>query len=331
MISEEPLTCKLISEDESELLRDCILAVYGNTYPLPAFYDVDYIRNAIRDCRLHSLVAQNPQGTVVGNISTILEVEGDYTADGSAVMVAEKYRGKGAMSAMGSQLLELYDRLGLVGLHLYALTLHDVVQRKSIAGGAVVTGLFPAHFNRNATVSGFDRPECRIGSVFLYQPLRETPLRSVYLPSDYRDVLSGLYDRLSINRTLNCAPAPSGMPTSSFTSQIAGQDNGDRRLIVNRIGSDVLDVFADLHEPGAGGVCEVSYIDLPLNDPCIEHGVAMARKCGYFFGALVVERRGTDWLRMQYYAPENVSYSTMVIYSQHGEDVLRFIRQDQLR
>lgn len=66
----------------------------------------------------------------------------------------------------------IYNRLGLGGLYLYALALHELVQNQSQKSGAAVTGVPPAWFSQSAKVAGYDYPDARIGAMALLMPVR---------------------------------------------------------------------------------------------------------------------------------------------------------------
>lgn len=73
---------------------------------------------------------------------------------------------------------------------------------------------------------------------------------------------------------------------------------------------------------------EVSYIDLPLDNPNIDLAVEISRKQGFFFGGLLVERCGCDRLRLQKVQPELFDPAGLSIASERGGELLKFILGD---
>ena len=132
------ISYQLLEPADSGLLCLGIERVYADSYPIPEFYDASWLANAIARGLLHSVVARNAAGEVVGCMSTVLEVAGDHTADGSALMICPEYRGRGIVAQLGHHSVAVYQRLGIHGLHLYALALHDLVQNQSGRAGARV-------------------------------------------------------------------------------------------------------------------------------------------------------------------------------------------------
>lgn len=320
---------RILASHGSHLLSEGITRVYGQTYPNPEFYDPLYLRNAIESGQLHCVVATNSCDEVVGCMSTVLEVRGDFTADGSALMIAPEYRGQGIVARLGQEMVETYVRLGLGGLHLYALALHERVQNQSQAAGAVVTGVLPAWFSHRAKVSGYDYPDARIGAVTLYMPLADLPTRACYLPHRYAQVLNAIYQNLGLPRNFIEVAQPAARPETSVFEVEEKPANLQRRILLTRIGDDCGALLQQqLAELGRRQE-EVAYLDIPLSDPGGYFAVEEARALGFFFGALMVDRRGCDHLRLQYFDAKRAAPEHMVIASPEAQSLLEFVLNDR--
>jgi len=316
---------ELLEAGQSELLCAAIRRVYGDTYPAPEFYDPDYLRAAIATGLLYSVVAREADGEVVGCMSTALEIPGDVTADGSALMIAEDHRGQGIVGRLGHHSLEVYQRLGLSGLHLYALALHDRVQNQSGKAGAVVTGVLPAWFSERAKVAGYGYPDARIGAVCLYMPLAPLPARSCYLPHPYAGELRRIYGELGADRRLIASPDPVTEPAVTTLEIEDKPANSQRRVLVHRCGVD----FAGALEATLRNTPRaVTYLDLPLWDAAVGRATACAREQGFRFGALMVDRRGGDRLRLQSYDSGIAAPGAMVLASDSARRLLDFVLAD---
>lgn len=320
---------RLLAPHDSHLLSAGITRVYGQTYPNPEFYDSLYLRSAIESGKLHCVVATDARGDVVACMSTVLEVRGDFTADGSALMVAPEHRGQGIVARLGHEMVETYARLGLGGLHLYALALHDRVQNQSLASGAVVTGVLPAWFSQRAKVSGYDHPHARIGAVTLYMPLGELPARTCYLPQRYAPVLSDIYQQLRLQRNFLDA-APSSLQSAMSVFEVEDKPaNHQRRVLLQRVGGDCSSILQQQLAELRSQQGEVIYLDIPLSDPAGHFAVEEARALGFFFGALMVDRRGSDHLRLQYYETQRAAPEHMIIASPEAQALLEFVLNDR--
>lgn len=320
---------KMLQATECELLITGIRRVYGHTYPIPEFYDPGYLHGAIISKKLHCVVAINAEQDVVGCMSTVLEQSGDLTADGSALIVASEYRGQGIVAGLGKKMVETYNSLGLCGLHLYALALHDLVQNQSINAGATVTGVLPAWFSGKANVAGYDYPAGRIGAVTLFMPLGSLPTRASYLPEIYAPVLNSIYASLAIKRSLVTVDDEALAPARSIFSVDEKFDNAQLRIVFEQTGDDFHAVLARVMAEFQRKKFEVIYLDISLNDPASNLAVSKARAQGFFFGALMVDRCGSDKLRLQSYDCNLANPEAMVISSEEAKSLLEYVLADQ--
>lgn len=319
----------MLKPSQSDLLCEGIERVYGQTYPIEAFYDAHYLRQAMEAGLLHCVVALDAQERVQGCMSTVLETKGAITADGSALLVAPQYRSQGVVAELGRHMLNTYQRLALCGLHLYALGLHDRVQKQSGAAGAVVTGILPAWFSRRAKVAGYDYPDARIGAVALLMPLGELPVRRVFLPPRYAEILTSLYAGFPVQR--ECLPAEMEMPDAQTTTLACDTAalNLQRRLTVMRAGRDLEASLAEQLAQSQVNNEEVVYLDIPLHEPSSGFAVECANSLGFFFGAIMIERNASDRLRLQRYAKKLAAPEHMVVASQEAQALLEFVLLDQ--
>ncbi|MFK7974901.1 MAG: GNAT family N-acetyltransferase [Halioglobus sp.] len=325
----------MLKPSQSELLCEGIERVYGDTYPIEAFYDANYLRSSMEAGLLHCVAALDSNERVQGCMSTVLESVGGLTADGSALLVAPEYRGQGVVAQLGHHMVHTYQRLGLSGLHLYALGLHDLVQKQSGAAGAVVTGVLPAWFSKRARVAGYEYPDARIGAITLLMPLGGFPERRLYLPEEYAEVLQTLYSRMPFSRQYMPTQSGSLPHACSQVDSDMGVDigvvNRQRRLLVSKVGEDLAPKLAAQLEQSAQAGEEVVYLDIPLDSPSSGYAVSCAQGLGFFFGALMVERGATDRLRMQRYAKTLAAPEHMVVASSEAKALLDFVLLDQQR
>jgi hypothetical protein len=341
MTEERALTYRRLGPDTIASLQDCIRRVYGETYPFHWFYDGSSVERLLDEERLVTIIALDDSERVVGTMGMLLASprnrEGDYSAHSIAAMVDEAHRGRDVLMRLGAELFRASEHYALAGLHLYALALHDVVQRHSMEkGAAAITGILPAYFNRDVRVAGFATGGHRIGAVALFQPLfRVAPERSIYLPAPYRDVLRGVYDRLPLFRRFADAAAESRdwyrLPARSQCELSTEPLNHEAKLEVRRVGEDLAERLAALKREKTERELRVLYVDLALDDSAIDAGVETANGAGFCFGALVPERSHTDWLRLQHFEPEDVSLESMVVATDAGKELLRFVRHDKER
>ena len=192
---------RLLRAQEAPELVAFVEKLYGETYPHDLLYDAQRVGSLIGAGRLCCSVAIDAAGGIVGHLATYYEYDGDITADGIAGMVAPEFRGSGMMSRLPGPMFPRCESEQLAGLHLYAVTLHDISQRRSASAGAVVTGVLLQDWPGEYTVEGFSETLrlARMPIVTLFMPFfpDSIPLRTVYSPPRWRDTLESMYHHLT--------------------------------------------------------------------------------------------------------------------------------------
>jgi hypothetical protein len=295
---KEKIVYQSLKPGMSEALARFIKSVYGDTYPIKGFYNPEFIENLLAQKILYSIVAIDEDGQIVGNISTQLEKEGDLTADTTAGMVATGFRGLGIIGQLGLRMAYVYEKLGLCGVQLYAITLHTITQKQISDGGGIVTGILPAHFQKGTVADGFSKARGRVGVVSYYFPLKNMPSRSVYIPQAYKNRIYNIYKRTKCDREF-LSPRKDNLLTHSI-HEISINDRTDvisLRLI--RAGNDMGEVLDTLTDTAFENSYDVQYIDISLSDPGCGFAVDHAKRKDFLYGCLILEREGSDRLRLQ--------------------------------
>lgn len=289
---------QLLDSRQAHRLKAFIEEIYGDSYPSELFYDPALMAALIEHKRLYSSVAMDGD-RIVGHLASYLEHADDITADGISGMVLPEYRGHNIMSELARPMLAVYEQKQLLGLHLYAVTLHQISQRKTLQHGAVITGLLLADWPGDYRVEGFEKPEhYRMPMVMLFFPLlkQAAPERRVYCPERYRDILLGIYQQLELNRELLIPPhtGPSSLSRFYIIDQ-AKQSVATLRFL--QIGSDwqlQAKAFEARHRSRAA-----LYLDFPLDDPATPLAVDQQAAAQWYFGGVLIERNHCDYLRLQ--------------------------------
>ena len=319
----------LLDTSQAAKFSEGITRVYGDSYPLPEMYDVAYLTDKLADGSLYAAVACNDLDEVIGTSGALVETPGDRSVDSIATMVDDRYRGQKVMAGMGKTIYQVHHQRNMVGTHLYALAFHDIVQRQSIGGGATPTGVLPAWFGRHARVTGYQYPDVRRGAVSLYMAIVPAPQRRVYLPGAYAQTLTGIYSGVAVPRTFEQAPSTANLPAQGQYETLDHPGNQQRRVIVHQAGEDLAGLAAAHRQACDEGNYEVLYMELALNDAAVEYAVSQARSAGLFYGNLLIERRDTDYLRLQYY-PENVAApAAMALYGKQTIALSEFVQADR--
>lgn len=323
------LTFRDMKETDARALCDCIRICYGDTYFVDDFYDPERLSVLINQGLLNSSIAVTTSGKVVGHLGLTLERSDDITADTLAAMVAPDYRGHRILVELGKQLMDTYERLGLVGLQLYAIAVHKIVQGQSTEAGGIETGILLGHFPADIQIEGFSSAYdgSRVAAVLLYFPLHPAPSRTVYVPDRYRDIIDSVYQELGLDRTIERNSTLSFSATT-VTSIEEKPRQGTARIRVDRTGVDLMEVIARFKNLSLAKSFPVLYADLPLADPVSAVFINDLRSLGFFYGGIVMERSGSDILRMQYVNRKNVNPEAIVLARPYGKDLLEFVLSD---
>ncbi len=323
------LTFRDLTANDAQALCDCVKTCYGDTYFVEEFNNPEKLVDLIRRGAIHSQIAVIPSGHVVGHLGVSLEREGDITADGIAAVVAPEYRGHRILLDLGMQLVETYERLNLVGLQLYALAVHPIVQGHSTEAGGVETGILLGHFPPDMEIEGFPNAYDgrRIAAVLLYFPLHPAPSQTIYVPERYSKMIDSVYSQLNQDRTIRIGTDQPSIETTEVSIDEKPKQ-GIARIRINRVGHNLIEVVAAFKERSRS-IFPVLYVDLPMADPSSARFVEGLRSLGFFYAGIVLERSGSDILRMQCMNRNDVNPEAIVLARPHGKNLLEFILSDR--
>lgn len=299
---------RLLQANEAMRLTAFVTELYGDSYPNDIFYDPAAISHLIDAKRLYCCIAEQDKKTIVGHLATYFDAVDDLTADGISGMVSPHARGNNIMSTLANPVLDMYNERKLAGLHLYAVTRHTISQRKSADGGAAVTGVLMHDWPGQYQVAGFDEDIGleRMAIVTLCMPFcRDKVLkRRLFFPSIYRTVLANVYQKLGFPRFFITDDDTTGSKvkgnSQSDTLFRARQQTATLRF--TQLGQDWdkhQQIFMSKYKE-----TPALYIDLPLTDSSNIEVCEQLINQGWYYGAVLPERCGTDFLRMQLKLPE---------------------------
>jgi len=320
---------RLLRADEAEDLVDFIHSIYGPSYPSDLFCDATSIREGIEDDRLFSSIALDSQGRIVGHLASLLERPGDITGDGITGMVAPEARGQNVVSQLGGPLFAAHKTHGILGLHLYAITIHDITQRRIIDNGGVVTGLLLSDWPADISVTGFSTDGLgeRLPMLMMYFPLASLPARDVYVPNVYAKEVERIRRDLRIERRIRViASDGAAIPREPcIVDETRRPRQGCATFRLRRIGSDWSQVIEDWQSRSSD--LPAHYVDVSLSSPAAASAALRLRERGWFFGGLLLERAGSDFLRLQCGEPPQQHHNVKLC--EPGRRMLDFVLDDR--
>ena len=316
-MSQEVSIRRLEPEDAASLKR-CFERCYGSTYPSSDFYDTELLRSRIEAGSLRSVVATDEQSQVVGHTGLTVRqpelakrrIHQARAAVAGNTVVDPDFRGQGVLGKLGRALHELCNEDGFVGYVHFPTTAHTIMQKRSVESGGIETGIQLAYIPattdyRAVKIQASDHR--RLAVTVVYQPLARAPLRKVYFPARYADLMAKLYRQADLKR-LPLEPPSTQPRLSSQLSFEVDSGRGLLRIEIERSGQDLeeqIDVLLRTYSDGgsAGELLAILHADLFLDDPHVDHAVQALLARGFFYAGLAPELAHTDILRLQRLQP----------------------------
>ncbi len=316
------VSIRRLVETDAVALVGCFERCYGDTYPSDHFHDPELLSQRIADGTLRSVVAITRSGELVGHMGLTVRHERARASEAGNTVVDPAYRGRGLLGRLGGALADLCRVEGFIGYVHYPTTAHDIMQRTSVRGDGVETGLMLDYIPAETDYRGIDRGAGRLAATVVYLPFSPAPERQVFVPTVYRGVIVDLYREARLQRSV----AP---PKDSLTRAVsrALRTMHARRSLqhvhVERAGHD-LAKWID-------SAAAVTHVDLCLDDPGVEAAVSVLRDQGFFFCAVMPEFAHTDVLRLQRLASPSPESFAPKLANEGARRLLTFIAWDARR
>lgn len=301
----------------------CLARCYGDSYPKRIMYESDRLAALVRSGAYGGVVAV--AGTdVVGHIGFSRPASASTVVEAGTTIVDPGRRGAGLMGRMGQELGTLLASAGAAAFIHFPTTAHPVMQRASLAAGGRETGIMLAYLPPDARDRAIGGPRAgRLAVTVVYQPLLEAPAQSIHLPGRYADLILGLAEALGLGRSAAAAArAPTG---ASRLARVLDAPRGLERISLDRIGADLAGHLpASAATAGAGPV----HVDLPMNDPALDHAVELLAERAFAFAAWLPGWAGHDVLRMQRVADATDAELSPRLCSPQARDLMSMIRAE---
>jgi len=298
-MSETPdiLIRELVPAD-AEGLVNCFRRCYGASYPNEAFYDAAELEQRIARRALQSVVAVDQTDRILGHTGLTVRHSQARAIEAGNTVVDPECRGRGLLGQLGKALGRLCKDRGFVGYVHYPTTAHEIMQKTSVTGGGVETGVMLAYIPADTDYKDIDQAAGRLAATVVYQPFTEAPSRDVILPARYATVLAKLYGATGLRRQCETASAP--LPTSPTESTPTMQERrGLLHIEIPRCGANLVEVIDEALSVWSPAI---AHADLCLDDEAVGAAVEVLSDQGFGFCALLPEFAHTDVLRLQWLA-----------------------------
>jgi GNAT superfamily N-acetyltransferase len=307
-------------------VSECIVRCYGDTYPKRVMYRPEEVAMLVRSGAYNGVVAASG-AEVVAHIGFTWPTRASTVVEAGTTVVDPGFRGQGLMGRLGVALAEALAAEGAVGFIHFPTTAHPVMQRASLSAGGRETGLMLAYLPAEArdTAMGAVGEE-RLAVTVVFQPVLKAPSQDIYLPRRYDGLIRGFADGLGLSRS---AAGPFRMPSGE--SQLESGFDASRgllRISADRIGADLATTVARVAATHAAGLV---HVDLPMDDPAIDHAVEELRRSSYAFAAWLPGWAAHDVLRLQHVASPSDGELSPSLFSPEARALLAVIRTELLR
>ena len=271
---------------------------------------------------MRSVVAQI-DGRIVGHTGITVVHQGSLVCETGNTVVDPEMRGRGLLKLLGGGLRERVLRDGFIGYVHYPTTAHEIMQRSSVSGSGVETGLMLAYVPDTTVYTAVETRSGRIAVTVVYQPFIAAPARAVYVPARYADLLRSIYAKSDLQRSFR-----SGAPQWDAASDLLVSSKPDRGLLnvlVTSAAADLADVVRTHVDRSPAAVV---HVDLPMTAAWLDAGVEALIGAGCFFCALLPEFERCDLLRMQFLRrPLSEDFAPDVI-NADAKGLLKLIRHE---
>jgi hypothetical protein len=310
---------------DTQGVSDLIVRCYGDAYPKRVMYRPDELARLVRS-RAYNGVVATTGAAVVGHIGYTWPTRAASVVEAGTTVVDPRCRGKGLMGRLAIAMAELLASEGAVGFTHFPTTAHPVMQRASLGAGGRETGIMLAYLppdTRDLTIAALG--EQRLAVTVVYQPVLESSAQSVYLPRRYAGQILGIADALGLRRS---AARPFRTPTGeSQLDRALDPSRGLERIAVDHIGADIAITVASVVASTPAGLV---HVDLPMNDPGIDHAVEQLRSSSFAFAAWLPGWAGHDVLRLQHVAGWSEAELSPTLFSPEAEALMAVIRAELL-
>ncbi len=304
--------------------------VYGEGYPIRAYYDPARLIAENAAGRILSNVARTPDGQVVAHNALVLLDAGARLYENAAGAVLPAFRGQGIFfQVMEHSIREVARAFAVEEILGEPVCNHLQIQKMCLKLDYRETGL-EVELMPAAAYSAKRSARGRVSVLLGYFRHRPMPQR-VHLPPVYGEALGYLYSGLGLERAFAEA-AEEALPVAG--ESLGGLELFDfaqvARIAVERIGADFEAFLARQEGRAAEKATEVFQLWLPLASPSVAAAAQILRRRGYFIGGLLPGGAGGDRLLMQKVRGET-DWEGIALYSERARQIAEIVRSDQQR
>lgn len=329
---ESDIAVERLTPTEAAALPEAIRATYGDSYDHAWAYDADAVAERLEAGTLVSFVgraasADRPDGPVVGHAGLLRDDILDAVGESGLAVVDPEWRSHHLFPTLKLALADWCRTQGMLGMYSEVTAAHPYSEKANLRLGAREAGFLLGYIPADVTYEAIDAGDGtrRLSVAVFWLPTNPVPTRTAYPPSWHAPHVQRLYKHLELPRHVVTAP---GMELSGTTALASEEldDHDDAIITLTHIGADVVEVVEREQQRLAAIGRKAIYLDLALSDPATAAlPPEIHDDLGFFFGAIVPERRDGDILRMQSLHAADVDPSDVTTASDFGAELLEYV------
>jgi len=313
---------RLLKVADIPQLIDCVKRCYGDSYPFHEMYDPVALQKMVDDKHMHSVVAQHPDGHLIGHCALTFDGTNNTTPEAGKMIVDPDFRGHHIAEAMAKKRIEIAQELDLVGFWTDCVTNHPYSQDEMIAFGAQETGVLlgAAPSREMAGLQNFT--DTRMSFLSYYLPLKEQ-VNTIYLPKNHIDFVSDLAKKIKVNRQI-AQSSVLGSDKSEYIVTV-NPETQMANIKVQHIGEDFSSAISSELEKLEPQNLAFTMLNLPISQAAAALAFSQLEEMGFFWGAWLPNYSAQgDVLRLQK-LHESVNVDEIICARAQGEDMKKYV------
>lgn len=315
---------------DAEKLIGLVRKCYGDGYPNKMLYQPTAIVEALRDGLMHSVIALDPEGDIIGHCALTFDDKDAPLPEAGKMIVDPDRRGQHIANKLAEHRKAVAIDNALVGYWSECVTNHPFSQDEIIMSGGIETGVFLAMFGPGFQMAGVNNvTDVRLSLLAFYISLNSQTKGTIYLPGEYARFTRELSQSLGLERQI--LPEAACEPKASVLNHIVSTDAQFAQINVATVGDDLgQKVEAILNQPSTQGI-EIFHLDLPLNHPNAIAAIPALESLGFFWAAWLPNYTASgDILRLQK-VEATINPDEIVCARPNGEKVKQHILAERQR
>lgn len=273
------------------------LSVYGEHYPLPQYYDPEWLAAANAAGEIYSVIARTPGGDIVCHMGVYRSAAPNPALyEYGITLTLPAYRGRHASSRIAQYIAGMVPGLPLDGIYGEAVTTHTVTQKYSYEIKMIDTA-FEIDLMPTEIYDAGKSAQGRVSCLFTFLSLKDAP-HALHVPARYLDAARFILHAVPVERTINAATALPAAERSRVETRIF-DFAGVSRCQLAACGEDIASVIADMERQADEKRCTTRQVFLNLADPAIGCAAELLRERGYFLAGLTPRWFGSDGMLLQ--------------------------------